>query len=146
MPLLQAMSCVRLRRSVHVPYPVTGICRLGSVQAGHSHFWFHLCSGLGLCAMMGLSLYVGEHAKTIFFEDVPEKDMFQTGNRVFFFQFCEINNWPSFPKISKINQIYTRKIKFPKCFVKKTRSFVPKKITGWQHALYGGVGQFYGLE
>jgi hypothetical protein len=89
MLLVQVMSCVRLRRSVHVPNPVTGICRLGSVQAGHCHFWFHLCSGFGLCAMMGLSLYVGEHANTNFFEDVPKKDMFQTGNRVFFSNFVK---------------------------------------------------------
>jgi hypothetical protein len=65
------------------------MCRLGSVQAGQCHFWFHLCSGFGLGAMMGLSLYVGEHAKTNVFEDVPEKDMLQTGNRVFFSDFVK---------------------------------------------------------
>jgi hypothetical protein len=41
-------------------------------------------SGSIYVQVLGLSLYVGEHAKTNFFEDVPEKDMLQTGNRVFF--------------------------------------------------------------
>ncbi len=82
--------------------------------------------------------------RQIFLKMSPKRTCFRLATG-FFFRFCEINNRPSFPEISKINQIYTRKIKFPNFFVEKT-TFAPKKFTGWQHALYRGVGQFYGLE
>ncbi len=66
----------------------------------------------------GTIIVCGRACQDKFFWRCPQKGHVSEWQQGFLFQFCEINNWPSFPKISKINQIYTRKIKFPNFFVK----------------------------